>query len=72
MFLYDSDCASSMAMAEALRAKIENLTLACGPTLTASLGVSCLKPGITWKDWMKECDENMYLAKSNGRNQVVG
>lgn len=72
VLLHNSDHASSMEIAEELRRKIEGLPLTLERIITASLGVSSFEPGMDWKEWMKECDENMYRAKFRGRNQVVG
>ncbi len=72
ILLHNADQASGMVIAEELRSELEGLSLTPERAITASLGVSSLKPDMDWKKWMKECDENMYRAKFRGRNQVVG
>jgi diguanylate cyclase (GGDEF)-like protein len=39
--------------------------------LTVSIGISGFVSGLSWEEWMKRCDENLYQAKKSGRNQVV-
>jgi diguanylate cyclase (GGDEF)-like protein len=58
-------------MAEKLRRKVEGLSLIPGLQLTVSIGVAGLQDDMSWSEWAKICDEKLYRAKSNGRNQVV-
>ncbi|MFW5447264.1 MAG: GGDEF domain-containing protein [Methylophagaceae bacterium] len=69
--IYNTDNASSLKVAEKLRQEFELLPLIPNHTVTISIGVSNLQPNMDWKEWMKHGDENLYKAKSNGRNQVV-
>lgn len=69
--IYSTDQSGGLIVAEKLRQEIEKLPLIPNRTVTASIGISSLEPGMSWKEWMKNCDENLYLAKSRGRNQVV-
>ena len=40
--------------------------------MSVSIGVASLAEDDTnWLDWMKRADNNLYLAKSSGRNKVV-
>jgi diguanylate cyclase (GGDEF)-like protein len=40
--------------------------------MSVSIGVASLNEDDTnWLDWMKRADNNLYLAKSSGRNKVV-
>ena len=58
--------------AEELRLAIENLE-PHGLTITTSIGVTSLEPGIErdFEDMFHAGDESVYKAKENGRNQIV-
>ena len=58
-------------MAEKMRMEIEQLSLLPGHTVTVSIGVAELQPDMGWIEWMKLCDDKLYRAKSQGKNQVV-
>ncbi len=68
---YNTNEADCVNMAEKLRAKIESLSLIPDRKVTVSIGVAGLGSAKDWKQWMKACDQNLYEAKNNGRNQVV-
>ena len=69
--LYNTNNENALKVAEELRHEFEQLPLIPSHTVTISIGLSNLQPDINWKQWMKHGDENLYKAKSNGRNQVV-
>jgi diguanylate cyclase (GGDEF)-like protein len=69
--IYNTDKKGAIRVAEKLRAEFEQLTLLPDRTITVSVGVAVLEQDMDWKQWMKQGDENLYQAKSNGRNQVV-
>lgn len=69
--IYNTDKTNSANVAEKLRQEFEGLPLVTNHRVTISIGVSNLQPNMDWKEWMKHGDDNLYLAKSNGRNQVV-
>lgn len=71
VLLYNTGRVQAQSMAEKLRLEIESLSLVEGRALTASIGVAGLETGLSWEDWMKNCDANLLKAKSNGRNQVI-
>ena len=58
--------------ADELRLAIENLE-PNGLTITTSIGVTSLEPGIErdFEDMFHAGDEGVYKAKENGRNQIV-
>jgi diguanylate cyclase (GGDEF)-like protein len=58
--------------ADTIRALIEKLTLIENHQVTISVGVTEVDHYSDWKQWMKRSDEQLYLAKEKGRNQVVG
>jgi len=70
--VHDADERQSKAIAEDLRKNIASLSLVPDRPVTASIGVSALTPDLDWEDWMKRCDDNLYGAKSAGRNRVSG
>jgi len=73
ILLSDTNTNGAMVMAERIRSKIENHTIAYGMDivkLTASLGVSSLKGNDTADSLIKRADDAMYSAKDQGRNQV--
>ena len=67
----NTDEANSIDIAEKLRREIENLPLIPDRMVTVSIGVAGLGSEKDWKQWMKACDKNLYVAKNNGRNRVV-
>jgi diguanylate cyclase (GGDEF)-like protein len=69
--LYDTDTSQGNGVADELRRIIAALDLLPGRQVTVSLGVAGLKPGESWKDWLKRSDRRLYRAKSAGRNRVV-
>jgi diguanylate cyclase (GGDEF)-like protein len=54
------------AFAEKIRQRIESETI-----VTASLGYSKFKSGVTAEQLIKQADEAMYKAKTTGKNKVV-
>ncbi len=69
--IYNTDNKGAISVAEKLRHAFENSAILPDRTITISVGVASLTPGMDWKQWMKQGDENLYKAKANGRNQVV-
>ena len=71
LLLYNTDERNSLDYAENLRKEIELLSLIPDRQVTSSIGIANLQPDSNWKEWMKHSDNNLYRAKSNGRNQVA-
>lgn len=69
--LYGTNAEDGLRVAEELRDAIGSLPLLPGRPVTASIGVAALRPGEDWTEWMKRTDENLYRAKSAGRDQVA-
>jgi len=67
--LPDTEAAAAMEIAERLRRSIESTT-ADGISVTSSFGVAVGSDGI--EGVLAEADERLYLAKSSGRNCVIG
>ena len=63
---------SALAVAEALRTAIENLRPLPDLVVTASAGVATITTDDDWQGLMKRADENLYRAKTAGRNCVIG
>ncbi len=57
--------------ADALRSVVKDLPCLDDHQVTISIGVTEVKMDYNWKKWMKRSDEKLYIAKNNGRNQVV-
>ncbi|MGB5974558.1 MAG: GGDEF domain-containing protein [Nodosilinea sp.] len=71
ILLAGSDAQNAASVAEQLRDGIEKLELIPGQSVTASLGVATLSANESLTEWMKRSDDNLYRAKSGGRNRVV-
>jgi len=71
VLLYDTKIEHGRQVAEELCSGIASLNLLPDRPITVSIGVATLKPSDNWESWMKRCDENLYKAKSDGRNMVV-
>ena len=68
--IYNTDKVGAISVAEKLRHEFEQLPLVNNHNITLSIGVASLQSDMDWKQWMKQGDDNLYKAKSNGRNQV--
>lgn len=71
VLLHNTDEIDGKELAEKMRKGVEQLNLVPDHSITISIGISTLQPGMDWKEWMKISDNNMYRAKSGGRNRVV-
>lgn len=71
VLVYNANVQTAIEMAEKLRSEIEHHSLIADRTVTASIGVAGYQKGNNWEEWLKQSDENLYLAKSGGRNQVA-
>lgn len=64
----------STIIAERVRENIENLALVDNKglpiTITASIGGTHLRPGVSTQQLKQEADKALYHAKANGRNRV--
>lgn len=71
-FLFGTDTTNGRTVAEEIRNAIASLQALPGSNITVSIGVATLQPGENRREWMKRSDENLYCAKREGRNQVMG
>lgn len=69
--LYSTDAENGQQVAEELRCAVESLSLLPDRAATVSIGVAPLGGDENWMEWMKRADENLYRAKSEGRNRVA-
>jgi diguanylate cyclase (GGDEF)-like protein len=60
------------SVAESLRKEIESAVLHPEHPVTASMGLATLRAGEDWEELMRRSDENLYVAKSAGRNRIEG
>ena len=61
----------ALALAEKLRAVMQNQAWPCGLQMTASFGVTALQPGEDIGEAIKRADDALYRAKASGRNCVL-
>jgi diguanylate cyclase (GGDEF)-like protein len=69
--LHDCDRESGEEIAEQIRCEIMDAGLLPDRPVTVSLGVADYQAGETTENWLKRVDDNLYGAKSAGRNRVV-
>ncbi len=71
--LPSADDTPAYRRAEQIRASVENTQLSANidKTVTVSGGVAMYMPGMTVEQLIEEADTNLYMAKENGRNQIV-
>jgi len=72
LLLPDTPGSGAAVLAESLRCLIAETAFVGGRSITISMGLSELRSGETLDQWMKRADDALYLAKNNGRNQLVG
>ncbi|MEM1081741.1 MAG: GGDEF domain-containing protein, partial [Pseudomonadota bacterium] len=70
ILLDDTDIAGAKALAESLRRSMTELAVADGRQLTVSIGLAELNGTERWDDWIKRADDQLYRAKTAGRNRV--
>lgn len=63
---------SAAEMAERLRVEVNRYFSECGPSITVSIGVSCLRNPdvITASELIRQADNVMYKVKRSGKNRV--
>lgn len=71
------DCPQEAAMqfAEMIRLDVyhdEELAELTQNRFSISGGVTCYEKGISIEEWIRRADNNLYLAKSGGKNRIVG
>lgn len=71
VLLEGAEAGACLAVAEKFRRMVEELTPLPGRPVTVSIGLSQLHEHDTLESWMKRADQNLYLAKEQGRNRVI-
>ncbi|MBQ4832046.1 GGDEF domain-containing protein [Pseudoalteromonas sp. MMG010] len=71
ILLPEKSAHDALMVAEKIRVEVQNKPMIDTHTVTVSIGICELTHFSNWKEWLKECDERLYLAKNNGRNKVV-
>jgi diguanylate cyclase (GGDEF)-like protein len=72
VFLYGTDEAQARQVAEDLRATVEARPLVPDRPVTVSIGIAAFAGEEDRDAWLQRCDKNLYGAKAQGRNVVVG
>ena len=68
-----TDHEAALALAERCREAVARASIEAGEVaVTASLGVASLEPNDTARSLMRRADLALYIAKSEGRDRVVG
>jgi len=70
LLLPETDFASAGALAERIRAAVEQHEFSGGLRVTSSMGLATCLSGDTWDSWLDRADQALYRAKSAGRNRV--
>jgi len=71
VLLPDTRLAESRAIASRILAQLQSQRIADGMPLTASFGVAEWQPGEQYSQLFQRADQALYLAKQQGRNQLV-
>ena len=71
LLLHGTDKIDSRKIAESIRKAIASNSFIRELAVTVSLGVANLRSEENMMEWLKRSDENLYLAKLEGRNKVV-
>ena len=70
--LYDTNAREAQFVAKKICKEIALLPLSPNKAVTASIGFAEIHTGDDLSAWKQRSDRNLYLAKLNGRNQVMG
>lgn len=70
LILTPSDEVAALALAERVRAHIEQLALIRDARITVSIGVARWAAPETVHEWLRRADDALYEAKQTGRNRV--
>jgi diguanylate cyclase (GGDEF)-like protein len=65
------DAAAGRDVAERIRAAVARADILAGVSLTVSVGLATLTPGMTGDDLFRVADERLYAAKWSGRNTIA-
>jgi len=68
--MHETEVAGAQALAERIRARVEETTFAGGVRFTISIGVAATDDPDLFTTLLEKADQALYSAKQNGRNQV--
>jgi len=74
IFLADTDLPTALVIAERIRRKSSRIRVGNGETsfvATVSIGIAVREQGQSLQELMTRADENLYVAKQQGRDRVV-
>ena len=75
VILPETDGPGAIQVAERLRVELESTPIAINPgtsrSITASIGISQLQTEENLSEFIKRADDNLYVAKAKGKNQVI-
>lgn len=71
MLLHGADAAQATEFAEKIRTKFASISYEAAGCQTVSIGVTQAKPGESSDALCTRVDKALYMAKANGKNQVV-
>lgn len=71
VLLFNGDAKNISVVAEDILKSVTELDISPGIMVTASIGIATLNEDEDWKAWLKRSDQNLYLAKQQGRNRFV-
>jgi diguanylate cyclase (GGDEF)-like protein len=71
ILLHGADEHKAIQVAEEIRIHVQASQLLPDRALTVSIGICELANDEHWRDWLKQSDANLYLAKNRGRNKVI-
>jgi PleD family two-component response regulator len=63
--------ADAEELAERLRASVALQQFGRASKITLSMGVAEYRPGEPLEEWLARADRSVYIAKAQGRDQVV-
>lgn len=75
VFLVGANRSAALRIAEALRLKAHRIASSAGiddHRVSVSIGISIHRAGLDLEDLLLEADKNLYAAKKNGRDRVIG
>lgn len=71
VLMHDTNLIQGQREAEQIRLAMRNLPSAIGKQISVSIGISEVNKHSDCREWMKDADEKLYIAKRNGRNQIA-
>ncbi|GHB69435.1 GGDEF domain-containing protein [Psychrosphaera saromensis] len=70
--LLNTDLKNAQSFSTSVQEKLTEINFEHGLTPTLSIGLAEIEKDKTWNECLKQADDNLYLAKNNGRNTIIG